>query len=146
QEGGGPMSPEQQALVGSWRLISCEHRRPAGGVDLPFGPNPKGRLVYMADGRMIVLLTDPARAKARSPQFFEASVEELGAAAAGCVAYSGTWRVRGGDVVHEVEQSLFPNWSGGPLVRAFRLDGDRLTLTTGVFLIRGEEWTAALVW
>jgi hypothetical protein len=133
-------------LVGSWRLISCEHRRSDGAVELPFGPNPTGRLVYLADGRMIVLVTDPARPLARSPQFFEATVQELADAARGCIAYSGRWSIRGNEVVHVLEQSLFPNWAGGALTRAFQLDGNRVTLTTAAFVVSGIEYTAALVW
>ena len=133
-------------IVGSWRLISCEHRRSDGAVEFPFGPKPNGRLVYAADGRMIVVVTDPARSPARSPQFFEAGERELAEAARGCVAYSGRWSIRGNDVVHDVEQSLFPNWIGNKLVRAFRIDGIRMTLTTAAFLIRDVEFTAALVW
>jgi len=64
-------------------------------VELPFGPRPVGRLVYEADGRMIVLVTDPARPAARSPQFYEADERELADAARGCVAYSGRWTLRG---------------------------------------------------
>jgi hypothetical protein len=139
-------APDAQALVGSWKLVSCEHLRADGVVEHPFGRDPMGRLVYLADGRMIVLITDPARPLARSPQFFEAAEPELADAARGCVAYSGRWKIRGSDVVHDVEQSLFPNWGGGPLVRAFRLDGMRLTLTTAVFSIRDAKYTAALVW
>ncbi len=133
-------------IVGSWRLLSCEHRRSDGTIELPFGPKPNGRIVYLVDGRMIVLITDPARPLARSPQFFEATDSELADMARGCVAYSGKWKIRGNEVVHDVEQSLFPNWAGGPLVRAFQKGKNLLTLSTGVFLIRGVEYTAALVW
>lgn len=95
---------------------------------------------------MIVLVTDPGRPPARSPQFFEATERELADAARGSVAYSGRWTLRGNEVVHDVEQSLFPNWAGGALTRAFQFDGRRLTLTTAAFLIAGQEFTAALVW
>ena len=139
-------TPEASSLVGSWRLVSCAHRRFDGAVELPFGPKPNARLVYLADGRMIVLVTDPARPLARSPQFFEATERELADAARACVAYSGRWTIRGNEVVHVVEQSLLPNWAGGSLTRGFQLDGKRVTLTTAAFLIGGQEYTAALVW
>ncbi len=133
-------------LVGTWRLVSCEHRRADGTIEYPFGAAPSGRLVYTPEGRMIVLITDPGRPLARSPQFFEAQDAELAPAAKGCVAYSGLWRLRGGKVVHEVEQSLFPNWTGHALVRMADLKDGRLTLSTGVFKIGAAKYTAALVW
>ena len=139
-------SADAKFIVGSWRLLSCEHRRADGVVELPFGPKPNGRIVYLAEGRMIVLITDPARPLARLPQFFEASDSELANAARGCVAYSGRWKIRGNEVVHDVEQSMFPNWAGNPLVRAFKKGENLLTLSTTTFLIHGLEYTAVLVW
>lgn len=136
----------ESRFIGSWRLISCEHLRSDGTVEYPFGTSPKGRLVYLADRRMIVLITDPSRPLARSPQFFEATDVELAQAAKGCVAYSGDWSLRGQEVVHNLDQSMFPNWSGISLVRFYRFDGGKLVLTTGNFSINGADYTAALVW
>ncbi|MDE2511641.1 MAG: lipocalin-like domain-containing protein, partial [Elusimicrobia bacterium] len=123
-----------------------EHRRSDGVFEYPFGPKPSGRLVYLAGGKMVVLITDPARARARLNQFFEAADSELADASRGCVAYSGRWEIHGNEVVHDVEQSLFPNWTGIQLARAFRLDGDLLSLSTTAFTIHGKEYTAVLVW
>lgn len=61
-------------------------------------------------------------------------------------AYSGRWETRGNEVVHDVEQSLFPNWKGNPLVRTFQTNGNLLTLSTGSFFIHGIKYTAVLVW
>ena len=133
-------------IVGSWRLLSCEHRSAGGDIELPFGPKPSGRIVYTANGQMIVLITDPSRRLARDPQFFEATDVELAAAARGCVAYSGRWTIQGNEVIHDVEQSMFPNWTGNTLVRAFQKDKDCLTLTTSEFTIRRMKYTAILIW
>lgn len=140
------ISPTASAIVGSWRLLSCEHVRADGVIEYPFGKTPSGRLVYSENGRMIVLITDPSRPRARSAQFFETSPYELASAARGCVAYSGTWELRGTSVIHTVEQSLFPNWERSGLVRTAKLLGKRLTLSTAAFSIAGTQYTAALVW
>lgn len=95
---------------------------------------------------MIVLITDPARPKFHSSQFFEARDAELADAARGCVAYSGSWVIRGDAVVHDVEQSLYPNWVGAQLTRGFKLDGELLSLSTENFMINGSAFTAVLVW
>lgn len=133
-------------LVGTWRLIACEHRLSDGRVTRPFGPKPRGRLIYTAEGRMIVMLMDPCRPPARSGQLFEAAEPELVLAARGFVAYSGRWRVLGGKVVHRVEMSLFPNWVGTSQVRAFSIRGRRVTFSTRAFCVRGVKQTARLVW
>jgi hypothetical protein len=134
-------------LVGSWRLLSCEHAPVAGGaVEHPFGPEPQGRLLYAADGRMSVLLVDPRRKRFESYQLFESSDVELAEAARGCVAYSGRWELIGGKVLHRVDVSLFPNWMGGALTRFAALSDKRLTLSTAEFAIRGAAYTASLVW
>lgn len=143
----GPVTTNpSQALLGSWRLLECEHRHSDGSVEYPFGPKPDGRLVYLPDGRMIVLIIDPARPKARSEQFFEAVNSELADAARGCVAYSGRWEIRGNEIVHHIEMSMFPNWIEKSLIRAFEMNDRRLNLTTAPFTINGVEYTAGLVW
>ncbi|GEM_PF-975634 len=139
-------SLNRHSIIGSWRLLSCKHLRADGIVEYPFGLNPEGRLVYLRDGKMIVLITDPARHQFRSGQFFEATDHELANAARGCVAYSGQWKIRENEVVHDIGQSLFPNWKKKSLARVFRIDNMRLILTTAPSVIRGMEHTATLVW
>ena len=141
-----PMSSSSHPLIGAWRIVSCEHRLSNGSVTRPFGRKPKGRLVYTADGRMIVLLTAANRPLCDSGQLFEARDEELATAMRGVVAYSGRWRAHGDQVRHQVEISLFPNWVGTVQVRAFKLRGRRVSLTTKPFNVRGVKQTACLVW
>jgi hypothetical protein len=95
---------------------------------------------------MSVVLVDPARSKFGSPQLFEGSDAEFAEAARGCVAYTGRWKMRGGKVVHEADVSLFPNWMGTELVRSCEFVGNRLSLSTAGFAIRGVEYTARMVW
>ncbi|HVE11955.1 MAG TPA: lipocalin-like domain-containing protein, partial [Elusimicrobiota bacterium] len=56
------------------------------------------------------------------------------------------WSVRSGNVVHRVEQSLFPNWIGTRQARKVRLAGRRLELSTVPFEVDGDRQTAHLVW
>jgi hypothetical protein len=64
------------------------------------------------------------------------------------IAYSGTFGIEGGDVVHEVTMSLFPNWVGTRQVRHVRLeDGGRtLELSTDAFVLRGRLSVQRLTW
>jgi hypothetical protein len=49
-------------------------------------------------------------------------------AALGFYAYCGTFEVRDGQVVHNIESSLYPNATGSVERRSVELDGDRLLL------------------
>jgi hypothetical protein len=64
------------------------------------------------------------------------------------IAYSGTFRIEGGDVVHSVTMSLFPNWIGTAQRRHVALanGGRLLTLSADPFLLRGRLSSQALVW
>ena len=59
---------------------------------------------------------------------------------------AGRYTVHEGRVLHHVETSLFPNWVGGAQERRYKLDGDRLPLSTAPLLQGGRERRALLVW
>ena len=60
-------------------------------------------------------------------------------------AYCGRYEVRDGRVIHHVEVSLFPNWSGTDQERFVDVDGDRLTITTAPLQIGGTT-SSQLAW
>ncbi|MBI4349505.1 MAG: lipocalin-like domain-containing protein [Elusimicrobia bacterium] len=133
-------------LVGTWRLVRCEHALEDGTRWQPFGPRPRGRLVYTPDGFMMVMLMTAERKRSASGQVFEATSSERAAAAAGFLAYSGRCDLAKDRVVHRVDLSLFPNWVGTAQLRSYRLSGDRVTFWTRRFAVRGRWQTASLTW
>jgi Lipocalin-like domain len=62
------------------------------------------------------------------------------------VSYSGRYEFRGDSVIHHVELSLFPNWSGVDQERLVEVTGNRLTLRTKPLLLGGIEQSARVVW
>ncbi len=46
------------------------------------------------------------------------------------LAYFGSYELEGESVVHYIDGSLFPNWSGEKQVRPFVAEGDELILRT----------------
>ena len=62
------------------------------------------------------------------------------------VSYCGRYEYRGDSVIHYVELSLFPNWSGVEQERLIEVAGDRLTLSTRPMLFQGLQQSAHLVW
>ena len=61
-------------------------------------------------------------------------------------SYCGRYEVRGDQVVHHIEGSLYPNWIGEAQTRMMRLDGDRLTLGTLPQKTRRGVQTTEVVW
>lgn len=134
-------------LVGTWHLVSWVHRLPDGKTFEPLGAGAKGLLVYTKDGYMTAQLMAAGRKLFRSTGLFSGSEAERAAAAGTYLAYCGPYRVEKDRVFHSVEMSLFPNWVGTEQERLFRLDGDRLTLSTPPFFSKGKgPQTAELVW
>ena len=118
-------------LVGTWMLVSVTIDR-GGTKSEPFGPNPKGLLVFDKVGRMSLVITraDLPKIAANSP--FGGTAKENKAIAQGSIAYFGTYTVREEDrvfVVH-VEAGTFPNWVGTDQKRIFVIAGDQLKYTS----------------
>jgi hypothetical protein len=134
------------AFVGTWRLLTFDVRDDAGNVHPVLGDAGAGYLAYTADGH--VLVTIQAR---RPPAFADGDLlggtdAEVRAAYAAYTSYAGTYVVRGAQVVHRVELSLFPNWIGGEQERTYEFVDDRLVLTAAPTRIRGAAVRASLVW
>ena len=132
-------------LTGTWKL-----ERWTSGALAPFGDRPVGTLVYTTEGTMIAAFMRRGRAAvAPSPEalaawrrapvsgdlerrFFEAALSFN--------AYAGRYTVDRDRVHHDVDVALYPEWIGQRLTRAFRTDGERLTLTFGADAL---VWTKA---
>lgn len=138
-------------LVGTWRLDRWTAEAVDGSVIEPFGAAPEGILVYTSDGTMITTLARAGRPSLGGHGLLAGAPEELAAVARSFVAYSGHWRLENGDVIHEVEISLHPDWVGTAQRRHVALDpdGQALILTSDPmavgdgFGIQRLEWRRA---
>jgi hypothetical protein len=135
-------------LVGTWRLRSWEARGEDGSVELPLGEAPMGILVYTSDSVMITTIGRPDRAPISRGDMLTGPDDERLASMASFIAYSGSFRVEGGDVIHSVEMSLYPNWAGGEQRRHAVLspDGRELVLSTDSMPVRGRVARHRLTW
>ena len=135
------MNPPPSSIVGRWQVIAVEVQDSAGGVSPIFGPNPGGQLVYDATGNVYVLLFDHDRPQFASADRLQGTSEEIQSAFEGSVAYYGTYTVdrNAGVVTHHVLGSTYPNWIGTDLVRHYKIEGQRLTLTTAPFVQGGKR-------
>jgi len=133
-------------FVGTWRLVSGETKTASGEVSHPFGKHATGYLIYSQDGYMAVAIMQANRANSASADIRAGSPEEKLAAFDTYLSYCGTYEVKGDKVLHHIECSLFPNWSGADQVRFFEFSGDQLTLRTPPMALGGMERTVQLIW
>ncbi len=142
-----PAMPTPADLIGSWDLVSWDfavddHPRPHG-----FGDRVRGQLLYLADGHMSAILSDPDRAPTSAEPLAAAPEHERAEAARAYVSYGGTWSLRGDEVVHHVAFCLLPNWVGTDLVRTVGWQDRQLVLSTAPEQdTLGRTVTNRLVW
>ena len=136
----------RDALVGAWRLVSWENQTADGQVTYPMGTDPNGYVIYAADGRFSITISQRGRAGFAADDLLSGSTEEKARAMEGFVAYAGRYSFHGDRVIHHVELSLFPNWIGSDQERWVELAGDRLTLSASPLLLAGQQQVPRLVW
>jgi hypothetical protein len=117
-------------LAGVWRLVAWRRIAGDGTVSYPLGDNATGMLVYTTDGRMAVQLTAADRARLKTDDPLGGDVHERAKAYSTCLAYVGRYEVRADTVVHWIDASLYPNWSGAEQSRPFTFENDELVLRT----------------
>ena len=118
------MSARDTKLHGCWRLVSFETElQESGARSQPWGTEPNGRLIFGADGRMMVLIT----ANAREPGNTD---EKLAALFRTAMAYTGRYRVDGDRFITKIDASWNEAWNGTEQERSFTLDGDTLVIST----------------
>jgi hypothetical protein len=113
-----PVTEEDHALVGNWRLVSSQAIVDGEAHDL-FGPNPKGYLILTPQGRLCAITTAAHRKPGEGDN-------ERAALHRSMMAYTGKYRVEGGDFITVVEASWNESWNGTEQRRHYRVKGDRL--------------------
>jgi hypothetical protein len=134
-------------LVGTWLLRHWELEGEDGAREQPFGAEPQGIVVYTTDGRMVTTIGRPDRRPA-GKDLLSADDAARREAVATFIAYSGTYVVERGDVIHSVEMSLDPAWVGTRQRRHAVLDDDgrTLILSTDPLLVAGRRGRHRLTW
>ncbi len=120
----------QQQFLGTWKLVSYVGEEvPSGARSDVMGPHPSGYINYGPDGHMMVIITGSDRKKPAGPV---ATPEEAQALLRSLLAYAGTYTIDLAveTVTHHIEVSWDETRIGESHVRTYRLESDRLTLTT----------------
>ena len=132
-------------LYGAWKLVSFKTQI-VGDSDPQkdvWGPNPKGMIIFMPNGRMMAMLTAPDRKRPANDAESAALLKSMN-------AYSGRYTVEADKFttvvdIHHNEIYL----SQPPQVRYFKLDGDKLTIRVPEqpsAIFPGKRVTSTLEW
>jgi hypothetical protein len=117
---GSAAAQSAKDLVGSWTVVSVDG----------YGPNPKGSLIFAADGRYSLQLMRSDLPKYASNNRTQGTPAEYKATAEGSISYFGTYSVSGTDLILHVDGSTFPNWVGTDQKRVnLSITGDELKYT-----------------
>jgi hypothetical protein len=97
---------------------------------------------------MAAALMQAKRANFASADILEASAEEKATAFDSYSSYCGTYEVTESKVIHHIECSQLPNWSGTDQEWFFEFsdENERLTLRTPPLPAGGEERTLVAIW
>lgn len=118
-------------IAGTWKLISWTYNDGDGKTVDYFGDNPTGVLMYDMYGNMNAQLMKSNRANFASDSFNSGSGDETSEAFLSYLAYYGKYyETAPGEIVHQVEGSLYPNWVGMKQIRYARIEGNRLMVST----------------
>jgi hypothetical protein len=133
-------------LVGTWQLVSFEDKPASGPAVVPFGPAPKGLLIYDASGHMSLQIMRNPGPRVASGNETKITPEEKLALFDAYVAYFGRYSVDAakGVVVHHVEGDFYNVYVGRDEVRPFTLTGDRLVLRP-TWTVGNEKWVGTRV-
>jgi Lipocalin-like domain len=122
--------PPSVNLAGTWKLLAWRRIEQDGSTTYPLGEDAAGVLIYAPDGSMAVQMTAAHRPAIRSENALGGDMHERAQAYSTCLAYFGAWEVQGDAVIHHIDASLYPNWSGTLQSRPFDCDNSTLVLRT----------------
>jgi hypothetical protein len=135
-------------LKGTWQLVSWRRIAADGSISYPLGADARGQLIYTSNGMMAVQIAAANRPPIPTVDSLGGDVAARAGAYSTYLAYFGTYEVKGEQVIHRLDSSLFPNWSGEEQARAIGSEGDDLVLRTppmklqdGTTVVNELEWS-----
>lgn len=125
-------------IVGTWIAVS-QYVDQDGKKLEPFGSNPKGMVVYDADGRFILVLQRAMLPKFASNNRMAGTAEENKAIVQGSIAYFGRYSIdeKERKINLHYDGSTYPNWDGDDQTRLIAISGDELKIISPVSAVGG---------
>lgn len=124
--------------MGTWTAVS-QYVDQDGKKLEPFGPNPKGVVVYDAGGRFVLVLQRATLPKYASNNRLTGTAEENKAIVQGSIAYFGRYSVdeRERKINLHYEGSTYPNWDGEDQSRLIEMAGDEMQIISPASAVGG---------
>ena len=135
---GDALAQTAKDLVGTWAWVSVDSTAPDGTKAQPFGPTPKGLIIFDSNGRFAYLLSRPDRPNFASKNRGQGTAEENKATVQGSLGYSGTYSVKDKTLIFKIEASTYPNEVGNEQKRSLTLTGDELKWTNPAITTGGS--------
>jgi Lipocalin-like domain len=129
-------------LTGSWKLSSWTIQIIGGEASEPFGPNPKGRVVFTSDGYVAFVIVAANRKPAANDAESAALLKSL-------LVYTGKFAIDGDKFTTKVDISGNELLTGQDQVRFFKLEGHRMTIRTAEqvsSVYPGKKVVGTLTW
>ena len=117
-------------LFGTWKQLSGRYIDIDTGEERPgLSQAPNGYIHFARNGRLFNMTVDSARQKPAGPR---ATDEEAQALFRTLIAYTGTFEVKGHQVLFDVDVSWNESWTGTRQTRTFKLEGNRLMISAEI--------------
>ncbi|AJY40177.1 lipocalin-like domain-containing protein [Burkholderia humptydooensis] len=138
-------------LTGTWSLEASEFRLANGRITYPMGRSPMGRIIYTDTGYMSVIMIARGRKNIEFiPEAFWKNIFSIKKmigmirlirANSGILSYSGKYSIEGKTVLHHVDLSSYPDFTGMNLLRDMKCDDGKLVLDNAT-----TSGSSRLVW
>ena len=89
----GQQKPAKDAIVGAWTLVSVNSEMDDGKKGEPFGPSPKGVIIFSNDGHFSLFQSRAEIPKIAANDRAKATPEEAQSIVASSIAYYGTYSI-----------------------------------------------------
>jgi hypothetical protein len=115
---------DRAKILGIWRLVSQEVEFQATGErEHMRGKNATGYMIFTPEGRMMVVLTDRGDNAPKTEREHSYLLNSM-------AAYTGIYRIEGDKCITKIDVSWDPALVDTEQPRFFRVDSDRLQLST----------------
>jgi Lipocalin-like domain len=130
-----PAKTMREQLVGTWNLVIAEITAADGKKTLPFGPSPKGQIIFTADGHFSQVHISSGLPKIASNNRLAGTDADNKAIVQGTLSLFGTYSVdeEKKTLTFNIVASTFPNQEGASQTRTI----DKLTADEFVNTNRG---------
>jgi Lipocalin-like domain len=140
--------PVQQRLVGTWALISVDNIYPDSSRVHPYGDNPRGMMVFDANGNYAIQILKAIRPKVASGDKNKCTPEENAALVQGSNSHFGKYSVdeTTKTITFIIEHASFPNWEGTEQKRTYTYTGSGIKYIVTNTTQGGQAVIAEVAW